>query len=154
MRKLVIYTLVMMTISMFLSMMTVVMSWMEDDRAKCEDRHWWLTAQLCWGPKFLPLMRTLVMVAWRIWIISIAIVKMMIPSQMMVSGPRHSCGFMPLSQFRHNRRPSIASHFTSAVTSECQRYQQGINPNPDVRVVQGRASCEIKSILNYSLTSD
>ena len=29
--KLVIYTIVLMTISLFLSMMTVVMSWMEDD---------------------------------------------------------------------------------------------------------------------------
>ena len=43
------------------------------------------------------------------------------------AGSRHSCGFMPWSQFRHNRH--IASHFSSGVTSECQRYQQGINPS-------------------------
>ena len=47
-----------------------------------------------------------------------------------LSRPRHSCGFMPLSQFRHNRQPRNSSHFTSGVTSECQRYQQGINTIP------------------------
>ena len=47
-----------------------------------------------------------------------------------LSRPRHSCGFMPLSQFRHNRQARISSHFTSGVTLECQRYQQGINTIP------------------------
>ena len=68
----------------------------------------------------------------RVIISSIAIEKIIDDG---VSGPRHSCGFMPLSQFRHNRH--IASHFTSGVTSECERYQQGINPG--ARVVQVRA---------------
>ena len=117
--------------------MTVVMARMDDDRAKSRDRRRWLTAQLSWTVLRIVMMTLLIRsstcgyqwyqhVSWfwlrnRCWF-----------------GSRHSCGLMPLSEFRHNRRSRIASPFTSGVTTECQRYQQGINPHSH-RVSQVRA---------------
>ena len=117
--------------------MTVVMARMDDDRAKSRDRRRWLTAQLSWTVLRIVMMTLLIRsstcgyqwyqhVSWfwlrnRCWF-----------------GSRHSCGLMPLSEFRHNRRSRIASPFTSGVTVECQRYQQGINPHSH-RVSQVRA---------------